>query len=259
MRVRTAVVGTLALVGAGVAVEALRRRAKPGTGRHLHRSRLRRNGQLARMGARVGTTYATMAARKTFASAERRAELDRHRELRSAQQVAEELGHMKGALMKLGQMASYLDDGLPEPLRQALSQLQSDAPPMSVDLALDTVERELGRPVEEVFIEFDPTPIAAASIGQVHRALWRDPATGIERAVAVKVQYPGVGEAIVADLKNADLLGAVLRQEFVPAIGPGAYHQITEEQVKAVELEACGGVHIVRCEGAAAAAVEQHQ
>ena len=214
MRVRTAVVGTLALVGTGVAVEALRRRAKPGTGRHLHRSRLRRNGQLARMGARVGTTYATTAARKTFASAERREELDRHRELRSAQQVAEELGHMKGALMKLGQMASYLDDGLPEPLRLALSQLQSDAPPMSVDLALDTVERELGRPVDEVFIEFDPTPIAAASIGQVHRALWRDPATGIERAVAVKVQYPGVGEAIVADLKNADLLGAVLRQGF---------------------------------------------
>lgn len=180
----------------------------------MNRSRLRRNGQLARMGARVGTTYATTAARKTFASAERRDELDRHRELRSAQQVAEELGHMKGALMKLGQMASYLDDGLPEPLRMALSQLQSDAPPMSVDLALETVERELGRPVGEVFVEFDPNPIAAASIGQVHRALLRDPVTGVERAVAVKVQYPGVGEAIVADLKNADLLGAVLRQGF---------------------------------------------
>lgn len=180
----------------------------------MHRSRLRRNSQLARMGARVGTTYATTAARKTFASAERRDELDRHRELRSAEQVAEELGHMKGALMKLGQMASYLDDGLPEPLRLALSQLQSNAQPMSVDLALETLERELGRPISEVFVEFDPNPIAAASIGQVHRALLRDRATGIERAVAVKVQYPGVGEAIVADLKNADLLGAVLKQGF---------------------------------------------
>lgn len=182
--------------------------------RSMHRSRLRRNGQLARMGARVGSTYATTAARKTFASAERRDALDRDRELRSAQQVAEELGHMKGALMKLGQMASYLDDGLPEPLRLALSQLQSDAPPMSVELSIDTVERELGRPVNEVFVEFDPVPIAAASIGQVHRALWRDPATGVEYAVAVKVQYPGVADAIVADLKNADLLGAVLRQGF---------------------------------------------
>ncbi len=56
-----------------------------------------------------------------FASAERRVELDRHRELRTAQAVAEELGHMKGALMKLGQMASYLDEGLPEPLRAALA------------------------------------------------------------------------------------------------------------------------------------------
>jgi predicted unusual protein kinase regulating ubiquinone biosynthesis (AarF/ABC1/UbiB family) len=166
------------------------------------------------MGARVGSTYATTAARKTFASAERREALDRDRELRSAQQVADELGHMKGALMKLGQMASYLDDGLPEPLRMALSQLQSDAPPMSVELSLDTVERELGRPVGEVFVEFDPVPIAAASIGQVHRALWRNPATGTEHAVAVKVQYPGVADAIVADLKNADLLGAVLQQGF---------------------------------------------
>ena len=92
------------------------------------------------MGARVGTTYATTAARKTFASAERREELDRHRELRTAEQVADELGQMKGALMKLGQMASYLDDGLPEPLRLALSQLQSDAPPMSVELAVQTIE-----------------------------------------------------------------------------------------------------------------------
>ena len=161
----------------------------------------------------MGTTYASTAARKTFASAERRQELDRHRELRSAQQVADELGHMKGALMKLGQMASYLDDGLPEPLRLALSQLQSNAPPMSVELSIATVERELGRPIGEVFVEFDPEPIAAASIGQVHRALVRCPDGG-ERAVAVKVQYPGVADAIVADLRNADLLGALLRQGF---------------------------------------------
>jgi len=179
----------------------------------VHRSRLGRNTRLARLGARVGTTYATTAARKTFASAERREELDRHREFRSAQQVADELGQMKGALMKLGQMASYLDDGLPEPLRLALSQLQSNAPPMSIDLAIATIERELGRPITEVFVEFDPDPIAAASIGQVHRALIRN-GDGTERAVAVKVQYPGVAEAIVADLRNADLLGAVLRQGF---------------------------------------------
>jgi predicted unusual protein kinase regulating ubiquinone biosynthesis (AarF/ABC1/UbiB family) len=204
----------VATLGGAIGAATIAWRQRQSGRHHLRRSRLHRNAQLARMGARVGTTYATTAARKTFASAERREALDRHRELRSAQQVAEELGHMKGALMKLGQMASYLDDGLPEPLRMALSQLQSSAPPMSVELSLETIERELGRPVDVVFTEFDPEPIAAASIGQVHRAIVTDPASGRERAVAVKVQYPGVADAIVADLRNADLLGALLRQGF---------------------------------------------
>jgi predicted unusual protein kinase regulating ubiquinone biosynthesis (AarF/ABC1/UbiB family) len=203
------------LVGAAAGLAAWWVRGRGARPRHaVGRSRLGRNARLARMGARVGGTYATTAARKTFASTERREALDRHRELRSAQQVADELGHMKGALMKLGQMASYLDDGLPEPLRLALSQLQSNAPPMSIDLAIGTVEQELGGRIDELFVEFDPNPIAAASIGQVHRAILLDPDSGLERAVAVKVQYPGIADAIVADLRNADLLGAILRQGF---------------------------------------------
>jgi predicted unusual protein kinase regulating ubiquinone biosynthesis (AarF/ABC1/UbiB family) len=128
--------------------------------------------------------------------------------MKSAQQVADELGNMKGALMKLGQMASYLDDGLPEPLRLALSQLQSNAPPMSIDLVHQEIKRELGKSVNEMFVEFDDEPIAAASIGQVHRAILRTPHG--DRAVAVKVQYPGVAEAIDADLRTADLLGTLL-------------------------------------------------
>ena len=187
-----------------------RRGARP---RILRATRGSRNAQLARLGARVGATYATTAARKSFASAERRDELDREREMRSAEQIAEELGNMKGALMKLGQMASYLDDGLPEPFRLALSQLQSNAPPMSVGLAVETLERELGTQLDDVFVEFDVQPIAAASIGQVHRALILDD-DGNERAVAVKIQYPGVADAIVSDLRNADLLGTVLKQGF---------------------------------------------
>lgn len=183
----------------------------------LHRSWFARSAKLARMGARVGGTYASTAARKTFASAERRDELDREREFRTAEQVAEELGQMKGALMKLGQMASYLDDGLPEPLRLALGQLQSDAPPMSTDLARSTVEAELGKPISDLFVEFDDEPIAAASIGQVHRAIIStldEAGNPIERAVAVKVQYPGVGDAIASDLRNADMLGVLLKQSF---------------------------------------------
>ena len=95
-------------------------------------------------------------ARKLFAGAERRVELDAERQLRSAEQIAERLGHMKGALMKVGQMASYLDDGLPEPVRLALAELQSNAPPMSAELAAGVVEQELGMPPEKLFVEWDP-------------------------------------------------------------------------------------------------------
>jgi predicted unusual protein kinase regulating ubiquinone biosynthesis (AarF/ABC1/UbiB family) len=162
----------------------------------------------------VGAQYAGTAARKMFAGAERRIELDRDRELRTAEAVAERLGNMKGALMKLGQMASYVDEALPAPLREALAQLQASAPPMSGELAAEVIRADLGKAPEELFVEWDPVPIAAASIGQVHRAVVVDPATGEERAVAVKVQYPGVADAVTTDLKNADLLGMLLQQGF---------------------------------------------
>lgn len=181
---------------------------------HLRTTRTQRNVDVARLGATVGVHYASTAARKMFAGAERRIELDRERELKTAEAVAERLGNMKGALMKLGQMASYVDEALPAPLRDALSALQSNAPPMSGDLAAEVIARDLGRPPEELFVEWDPAPIAAASIGQVHRAVAVDPATGQERAVAVKVQYPGVAEAVETDLRNADLLGLLLQQGF---------------------------------------------
>jgi predicted unusual protein kinase regulating ubiquinone biosynthesis (AarF/ABC1/UbiB family) len=194
----------LALIAAGLGIGALVRRSVRG----------RRNLDIATLGVQVGSTYATTAARKLFASAERRVELDRERELRTAEAITERLGNMKGALMKLGQMASYVHEGLPEPMRIALAELQSNAPPMSAELAAGVIERELGAPPEQVFVEWDPEPIASASIGQVHRAVVVDPATGVERAVAVKVQYPGVGAAIEADLRNAGLLGALLKQGF---------------------------------------------
>ncbi|MGH9185151.1 MAG: ABC1 kinase family protein, partial [Acidimicrobiales bacterium] len=142
-------------------------------------------------------------ARRALTPVDKREELDAAFELRTAEQVAEALGQMKGALMKIGQMASYLDQGLPAPVREALAGLQQDAPPMSAELAAEVVERELGAPPDRVFAEWEATPMAAASIGQVHRAVTRD-----GRAVAVKVQYPGVDEAIRSDLDNAGLMFA---------------------------------------------------
>jgi predicted unusual protein kinase regulating ubiquinone biosynthesis (AarF/ABC1/UbiB family) len=199
------------LVAAATALAAWLRRDQM---RHLRTSRTQRNTDVVKLGATVGVHYAGTAARKLFASAERRVELDREREMKTAEAVAERLGNMKGALMKLGQMASYVDDALPAPLREALSQLQSSAPPMSGELAAEVIRRDLGARPERLFVEWDPDPIAAASIGQVHRAVVVDPATGQERAVAVKVQYPGVAEAVATDLKNADLLGLLLQQGF---------------------------------------------
>jgi len=196
----------LAIVGAAAAATAfvvIRRNVRG-----------KRNLDIATLGLQVGGTYASTAARKLFASTERRVELDRERELRTADAIAERLGNMKGALMKLGQMASYVSEGLPEPMRAALAELQSNAPPMSAELAAGVIERELGAPPEKVFVAWDPNPIASASIGQVHRAIVLDPVTGKERAVAVKVQYPGAGEAIEADLRNASLIGSLLKQGF---------------------------------------------
>ncbi len=134
--------------------------------------------------------------------------------MRTAEQVADALGHMKGALMKLGQMASYLDQGLPEPVREQLARLQADAPSMTPELAAQVVREELGAPPERIFATWDPVPIAAASIGQVHRAITND---GL--AVAVKVQYPGVDEAIDADLDNAGLLVQIIAMVF-PGVEP---------------------------------------
>lgn len=190
-----------------------------------------RNTELLKMGAKVGATYASASARKIFADAPRRIEIDHETELKTAAHVADRLGQMKGALMKLGQMASYLDEGLPAPLRAALAQLQSSAPPMSADLAAEVVERELGGSPQKVFLDWDPEPIAAASIGQVHRAVIVDPATGKERAVAVKVQYPGVDQAIDADLRNADLLGALLQQGF-SGLDPTDMVQEVKERIR---------------------------
>ncbi len=178
------------------------------------RSRAGRNARLLGVGARTTGDFALHRARRVFADAGRREELDRAFEIRTAEQVTEALGQMKGALMKLGQMASYLDQGMPEHVRAALADLQHNAPPMSAELAAGMIEAELGRPPAEAFLEWDPVPIAAASIGQVHRAITHD---GL--AVAVKVQYPGVDTAVEADLGNVGLLFAGMGQLF-----PGLDH-----------------------------------
>ncbi|NNE73237.1 MAG: AarF/ABC1/UbiB kinase family protein [Acidimicrobiales bacterium] len=207
----------LSLAAATAAVIARHRRGTAPAGHGVsHRRRSARNVEVARLGTRLGTgavTHRVKRARATSESA--RAELDAAYQQRATEQVAERLGQMKGALMKLGQMASYLDAGLPESVRQTLAQLQQDAPAMDGDVARWVVASELGRPADELFATWDDEPIAAASIGQVHKAITHD-----GRQVAVKVQYPGIDEAILADLDNSDLLGRMLAMLF-PTLEPG--------------------------------------
>jgi predicted unusual protein kinase regulating ubiquinone biosynthesis (AarF/ABC1/UbiB family) len=180
----------------------------PGARRHALaglRVRVTRTLRVWRLTARNAIRFVIHRLRRRATPAHRRTELDDAFALRTADDVARELGNMKGALMKAAQLVSMVVEALPEAAQQSLSSLYADAPPMSDELAASVVTAELGRPPEAVFLDWSPSPIAAASIGQVHRAVTRD-----GRVVAVKVQYPGVGAAIEADLANADVLYRML-------------------------------------------------
>ncbi|MCX5385527.1 AarF/ABC1/UbiB kinase family protein [Streptomyces sp. NBC_00083] len=132
---------------------------------------------------------------------------------RTAEQLFKVLGELKGGAMKFGQALSVFESALPEevagPYRAALTKLQEAAPPMPSRTVHSVLAERLGAEWRELFLEFEEKPAAAASIGQVHRAVWHD-----GREVAVKVQYPGAGEALLSDLTQlsrfARLLGPLI-------------------------------------------------
>ncbi|WP_421840142.1 ABC1 kinase family protein [Mycobacterium sp.] len=129
---------------------------------------------------------------------------------RTADRYVEVLGRSRGALMKAGQLVSMIDAGAVGsggflPYQKALSRLQVEAPPMGAGLVGEILDAELGGAVG-CFADFASEPVAAASIGQVHRARLRD-----GREVAVKIQYPGVGRAIRDDLANTELIATFVR------------------------------------------------
>jgi hypothetical protein len=169
-----------------------------------------RRAQLSKMGLGVWLRVQLAQLRSRRASEERRKQIWDNVAVRSASDAVEILGGMKGVMMKFAQMASY-NPGIPEGAQQQLAKLQAAAPTMTPELAAECIEKELGAPPGKVFKKWDREPIAAASIGQVHRAVTRD-----GREVAVKVQYPGVDDAIRADLANAGMLG-----NLVKAMGDG--------------------------------------
>lgn len=135
---------------------------------------------------------------------------------RAAEQVFQVLGELKGGAMKLGQALSVAEAAVPprfaDRYREALTKLQNQAPPMPAAQAHRVLDEQLGTRWRERFTEFSDTPIAAASIGQVHRAVWKD-----GRVVAVKIQYPGADTALMSDLKLLQMLSGTFGV-FMPGV-----------------------------------------
>jgi predicted unusual protein kinase regulating ubiquinone biosynthesis (AarF/ABC1/UbiB family) len=164
---------------------------------HTPATRGRRFLKLAGMTASVATSFAKSRVQEMFQGPENRESRRAETHERMGERIAKTLGELKGAAMKMGQMASIAGDILPREVAQALQVLQKDSPPMPYSVVSSVVERELGSPPELVYRRFDPTPFASASIGQVHRAQLDD-----GREVVVKVQYPGVDDAVDSDLTH---------------------------------------------------------
>ncbi|MEN4475764.1 macrolide-binding ATPase MABP-1 [Mycolicibacterium cosmeticum] len=151
---------------------------------------------------------------------------------KAAQQLFTVLGELKGGAMKVGQALSVMEAAIPEqygkPYREALTKLQREAPPLPAAKVHRVLDAQLGTKWRDRFASFDDTPVASASIGQVHKAIWSD-----GREVAVKIQYPGADEALRADLKTIQRLVGVFKQ-----LAPGADVQgVVDELIQRTEME----------------------
>jgi len=182
----------------------------------LPTGRWRRAAQVGRLaGGQTARGYVTKATNLTR-SEEGRSDAAARRQMEAAEQIFDVLGQMKGAAMKVGQVASFIDTGafppeFQERIQAKLAELRDAAPRVSFDRMRRVIEDDLGEKLGDLFAEFNEDAVAAASIGQVYRARLRD-----GREVAVKVQYPGVGQAVRADLQNLGLIMRVAKK-----IAPG--------------------------------------
>jgi predicted unusual protein kinase regulating ubiquinone biosynthesis (AarF/ABC1/UbiB family) len=183
----------------------------------IPKGRLRRSAKLGSVVGMQGARYAGTKATNVGRSEEDSKERLEQRHIETAMKMVGALGQMKGAAMKLGQFASFIDtefipDEYREIYQEQLAKLRTDAPAMPWEKVEKVLDEEYeGEPLSEMFAEFEPEAFAAASIGQVHRAELLD-----GRAVAVKIQYPGIAEALDADLRNA---GTIVR--LARALAPG--------------------------------------
>jgi len=144
----------------------------------------------------------------------------------TAEKLVATLGDLKGAAMKFGQAVSMEPDLLTPEVRHVLARLQNEAPPMPYAQVAERIEDELGQPPEEAFARFEQTPMAAASLGQVHRAWLPD-----GREVAVKVQYPGISAALASDLDSLGTLVKAVAKTSRGLDGTGYFRELREQMM----------------------------
>ncbi len=204
----------------------------------IPKGRIRRSAKLGSIAGLQGARYAGTKATNVGRSEEEGRERLEQRHLETAMKMVGALGQMKGAAMKLGQFASFIDtDLIPDEYRdiyqEQLAQLRTSAPPMPWEKVEKVLLAEYdGEPVSELFAEFEREAFAAASIGQVHRAELLD-----GRRVAVKVQYPGIAEALDADLRNAGLIVRLARV-LAPGLDAKAIaHELRERVLEELDYE----------------------
>ena len=169
---------------------------------------------------------------------------------KTAEQIFQTLGELKGGAMKMGQALSIFESMLPEefaePYRNSLTRLQDSAPPMPDSTVDSVLVKNLGNEWQKQFRHFDHKPSAAASIGQVHKAIWHD-----GREVAIKIQYPGAAKALAADIKQASRIARL-----VAIIAPGVEIEPLLEEIQERMLEEIDYKKEARAQRAFAAAFE---
>lgn len=188
----------------------------------LSTGRLARLAKLAKMSAKLSTDVVSRGVKRIANKESTESILGAG----AAEKLVATLGDLKGLAMKIGQQVSMDPELLSPEVRAVVARLQNQAPPMPWSKVYEVLTAQLGRPPEEAYAEFEETPLASASLGQVHRAVTKD-----GTAVAVKVQYPDIARALMADLDNLGTMVGVLATTTRMTQGKAYFSELRESMM----------------------------
>lgn len=211
-------------------------------------SSIARSLRLASLPLGVATRAATGVGRRVLGVSSEQVTADI--QAKTAEQIFQILGELKGGAMKMGQALSIFESALPEefaaPFRKSLTKLQDSAPPMPWNIVEEQIVKGLGSNWRSKFQEISETPVAAASIGQVHKGIWHD-----GREVAIKIQYPGAAKALESDVKQASRVARL-----IAVIAPGVDIDPLLKEVQTKIIEELDYINEAKYQRAFAAAFE---